>query len=284
MPLEMLIHTRRRAVTMAVAAAVAHGPGWAQSTVSVADLAGARSATGQSEMRARGFTLVHTDTRSDATWQYWWNGARAECVAVTLSDGSFDRVGKADEHDCGQSTVTAPGAASSTEAASVPAMSDGAKVAVGAAALLGVAALLHKSHERKKDRASSSANDTAEYERGYRDGLYHQGYHNYNNHREYSDGYTAGSQKRSAESSYRSYDGRHSGYAAYVNVNDLVGARASALDNDLPARGFRNTGGHKSSSRAYSYWFNGSSRQCVQAVVYDGRVEAMHSANERSCL
>ena len=114
-------------------------------------------------------------------------------------------------------------------------------------------------------------------------GLYHQGYHNYNNHREYSDGYTAGSQKRSAESSYRSYDGRHSGYAAYTNVNDLVGARASALDNDMPARGFRNTSGYKSSSRAYTFWFNPNSNQCVQAVVHDGRVEAMNSAAERSC-
>jgi hypothetical protein len=45
----------------------------------------------------------------------------------------------------------------------------------------------------------------------------------------------------------------------------------------MPARAVRNTSGYKSNSRAFSYWSNDSSRQCAQAVVYDGRVEVMHS-------
>ena len=212
-----------RGVATALCGAMAGAPTWAQSGVQVSDLVGASVASGQSELRNRGFALVHSDTTGHTSWQYWWNGARSQCVLATANEGRFIRLGQGDEHDCNQQPA-APAGQPAADAS--PGISDGAKVAIGAAGLLGVFALLHKSHERKKDRDKSSAHETAEFERGYRDGLYHQGYHNYNNHREYVDGYSAGSEKRSNETRYRTNEGHHSGYAAYVNVNDLVGARA----------------------------------------------------------
>jgi hypothetical protein len=224
------------------------------------------------ELPRRGYVLTHSvSAKGDAYWQYWWSSQRDQCLRVAVNGGRVSQLISTDEHDCNQTVSGASGP------------SKGAQVAIAAAALAGVAVLAHKSHESEKDRATQSPQDVADFERGYRDGLYNQGYHNYNNRPDYVNGYNKGTEKRSAETSYRSNQYQHSGYAAYANVNDLVGARASALDNDMPARGFRNISGYKSSSRAYTFWFNPNSNQCVQAVVHDGRVEAMNSAAERSC-
>jgi hypothetical protein len=124
----------------------------------------------------------------------------------------------------------------------------------------------------------------AEFERGYRDGLYHQGYHNYNKRSDYSDGYQKGQEARDSETAYRSNQGYHSGYASYVNVNDLVGARAAGAESDLRARGFADKGGYKQGDRAISMWWNGSTRQCLNMVVREGRVERMESIDQNNCL
>lgn len=80
-------------------------------------------------------------------------------------------------------------------------MSDGAKMAVGAAALLGIAALLHKSHHR--DDRNFNEQQTADFERGYRDGLYNNSFNNHGDNGEYNDGYNKGVNERSQQSSYR---------------------------------------------------------------------------------
>lgn len=223
------------------------------------------------ELPARGYVLTHSDARGDARWEYWWNASRAQCVRVSMSRNRVSDVSATDEHDCDQ------------QGGGSQQLSDGAKVAIAAAALLGMAALAHKSHESDRQRADQSPQDVAEFERGYRDGLYHQGYHNYNNRPEYSDGYQQGSQKRSAETAYRSPQGRHSGYARYVNVQDLVGARASSADSELRARGFVDKGGYKSDNRAFTKWWSSGTRQCLEAVVGDGRVERLNAIYEGNC-
>ena len=77
--------------------------------------------------------------------------------------------------------------------------------------------------------------------------------------------------------------GYHSGYSPYVNVNDLLGARAAGAESDLQARGFRNTSGYNANERAYTYWWNGSTRQCLNAAVYNGRMESVQSTAETYC-
>lgn len=228
--------------------------------------------TSARELPRRGYVLTHSAAAGAGYWQYWWNPQREQCVRVAVNGGRVSQLITTDEHDCNQTVSSSKGP------------SQGAQVAIAAAAMVGVAALAHKSHESQKDRAAQSPQDVAEFERGYRDGLYNQGYHNYNNRPDYSDGYNKGSEKRAAETGYRSNQGHHSGYSGYVNVNDLVGARGSSADSDLRSRGFVDKGSYQQSGRAVSIWWNARARQCLNMSVRDGRVDRLESIAENNCL
>jgi hypothetical protein len=237
----------------------------------LSDLKNQREDYASRELSRRGFYLTQTLWRQSAMHQFWWSTSRDYCVRIAVERNRVSEVKSSDDHDCNQRSGGSKGP------------SQGAQVAIAAAAILGVAALAHKSHENSKERANQSPEQVAEFERGYRDGLYHQTYHNYNNRREYSEGYQRGQEAHSSETAYRSNQGHHSGYAAYVNVNDLIGARAAGAESDLQARGFRNTSGYKANDRAYTYWWNGSTRQCLNVVVYDGRMESIQSTGDAYC-
>jgi hypothetical protein len=224
------------------------------------------------QLPLRGYVLAHSATGTNGYWQYWWNAQRDQCIRVAVNGNRATQIVTTDEHDCNQTASGSSGP------------SKGAQIAIAAAALAGVAFLAHKSHESRKERAAQSPQDVAEFERGYRDALYNQGYHNYNNRPDYSDGYNKGGEKRAAETAYRSSQGHHSGYAGYVNVNDLVGARGSSADDALRARGFVSKGGFPQGASAISMWWNPGARQCLSMAVRDGRVERFESINEYNCL
>jgi hypothetical protein len=107
---------------------------------------------------------------------------------VTTRDGRYQALTDVDPSDCGQTKKESG-------------MSDGAKVAVGAAALLGIAALAHKSHQR--DDRNYNEQQTADFERGYRDGLYNNSFNSRGGSGEYSDGYNKGVDERRQQSGYR---------------------------------------------------------------------------------
>jgi hypothetical protein len=113
---------------------------------------------------------------------------KSSCIRVTTRDGRYQALIDVDPSDCGQTKKESG-------------MSDGAKVAVGAAALLGIAALAHKSHHR--DDRNFSEQQTADFERGYRDGLYNNSFNSRGGSGEYSDGYNQGVSERSQQSGYR---------------------------------------------------------------------------------
>ncbi len=266
--------SRARGLAAVVAVALAAAPVAGQGQpVGFSDLVNQSDEYSAKELGWRGYVLTHSDARDATTWQYWWNASRKECARLAVSRGRVADARATDEHDCNQRSSSGS-----------QGISDGAKVAIAAAAILGVAALAHKSHENDKNRASQSPQDVAEFERGYRDGMYHQGYHNYNDRQEYRDGYEQGAGKRSAETSYRAPQGSYAGYAPYVNLQDLVGARASSADSELRSRGFTDKGGYQSSGRAYATWWNKRTRQCVQSVTSDGRIERFESLYEGNCL
>jgi hypothetical protein len=233
------------------------------------DLVGAKGRDGESELERRGYTHIDTAKSSSAAYSYWWSNAGQSCVRVTTRDGRYDAIANTDLSDCGQTKKESRN-------------NNAAAIAVGAAALLGVAALAHKSHQR--DDKQYNEQQTADFERGYRDGLYHQPYHNYSNTREYSDGYNKGVDERSRQTSYRPYEGWHSGYAGYVNLQDLNGARASSADDQLRTRGFAPRGAYKEGGRSIGMWWNGNTRQCVHVVVADGRVANVSAIPEGNCL
>lgn len=85
----------------------------------------------------------------------------------------------------------------------------GAAIAVGAVALLGIAALAHRSHDHDDNQHYADHRREADYERGYRDGLYSHSYDRHDATSDYSRGYSAGVEQRLQESRYRDGDHRH---------------------------------------------------------------------------
>jgi hypothetical protein len=265
-----------RAVVGFLCAALAVTPVLAQSPVlPLSDLVNQGSAYAQREMLKRNYVFTHAGQNGSKTWQYWWQNNDKVCARVALVDGRASSIVSVSPTECNQHPTH--------EERRSGGMSTGAKVAIGAAALLGVAALAHRSHERDESKHNNEQ-QVAEYERGYRDGLYHQPYHDYSRSQSYVDGYNAGQQKRDEETRYRSPHGHHSGHAAYVQLNDLIGARASGAEQGLGQRGFVSKGGYQSNNKAYGMWWNAATRQCVQTIVSEGRLQAINAIVEGNCL
>jgi len=156
------------------------------------DVVGAKGRDGEPTLERRGYTHIDTGKSSTAAFSYWWNNTQKACIRVTTRDGRYAEIVNVDESDCGQTHK---------ETSKDSGMSDGAKVAIGAAALLGIAALAHKSHHR--DGRNYNEEETANFERGYRDGLYHNSFNNYDDSRDYNDGYNRGVDERRNQSGYR---------------------------------------------------------------------------------
>ncbi|RYE64593.1 MAG: hypothetical protein EOO83_00825 [Oxalobacteraceae bacterium] len=229
----------------------------------VRDLVGARAAGGEETLQSRGFVHIKTDRGDDRLWSYWWQPSQKECLSVAVVDGRFDSITSSPAPDCNQRTGKG---------------SDGAAVAagVGIVALIGALALAHKSKDHANGEHYADQGQDNAYERGYRDGLYNQSYHNYDRSEPYSSGYQAGVAQRGRETSYRGVHRAHAGgYAPSVDVSDLVDARAPGAETQMQSRGFRNVNGLKSGNTSYTIWFNDRTRQCIQMGVAEGRVQKM---------
>ncbi len=243
----------------------------ADTPAAVADLVGARGAGGETQLEARGYVHIKTETGDDRAWSYWWQPQRKQCLSVAVMDGRFDSITETPAPDCNQSTS---GSGGDTAAA----------IAVGAAALIGVIALAHKSHHHDDGQHPADNASDAAFERGYRDGLYSQDYHNPDRSDQYSSGYTSGVSQRQRETQHRDQDGNGAaGYAPKVNLNDLVTARAAGAETQISQRGFTNVYGYKAGETSYTFWYNRATAQCVQVAVTDGRVRYISAIREASC-
>jgi hypothetical protein len=233
------------------------------------DLVYQDAGSGSGQLRSRGYTQISSSRSGGKNTQYWWNGNANTCVRAVADGGKYEALVTTSPTDCNQYHSDATK------------NNNAAAAAIAAAAILGVAALAHNSHQR--DNKYNDPASMAEFDRGYRDGLHHERYHNRNDSSGYSDGYNAGQRERDEQTSHRSDDGRYSGYHPYVNLNDLVGARAAGADSDLRNRGFRDTGGFKQGDRSYVTWYNQNTHQCVNAITRDGRIDRFEDINEGNC-
>jgi hypothetical protein len=252
----------RKTTTLTMSAALLFpAPGHAETPSGLRDLVGARAAGGETQLESRGWVHIKTETGDDRKWSYWWQPSQKTCASVAVIDGRFDAITTTPAPDCNQKAGKG---------------SNGAAIAagVGVAAIIGAIALAHKSHNHDNGQHYDDDASDAAYERGFRDGLYSQTYHNYDRSEPYSRGYEAGVSQKSRETSHR--DGHRSdgaGYRQSVDLNDLFDARAAGADSEMQRRGFRNVGGLKSGMSSYTYWFNDRTRQCVQMGIADGRVQ-----------
>lgn len=111
-------------------------------------------------------------------------------------------------------------------------MSDKDKAAAAAAAIaiLGIAALAHNKHHYQEGYEPGGGEETAEFERGYRDGVHGYPYWEQSRTRDYAEGYQAGDQERENSMAHRiqTADGRappmaYQGCAQNVARNFAVG-------------------------------------------------------------
>lgn len=76
------------------------------------------------------------------------------------------------------------------------ALSDEEKAALAAAAIIGVAALIHNKNHYQDDYKPNGEHETAMFEAGYRDGLHNERFDTGYGTRAYSEGYAAGHKER----------------------------------------------------------------------------------------
>jgi hypothetical protein len=235
----------------------------------VADLVGARGAGGETELGHRGYVNHHVAKTATASYSYWWSSSKKQCIRVQTDDGRYAQIVQVPNSDCNQKDAEGG-------------MSTGAKVAIGAAALLGVAALAHKSHHRSDKRYDER--QSADFERGYRDGLYNHPYHNYGDGREYSEGYSAGVDERREQSSYRYGSEYRGGNRSHVYVGDLDNRDSDDARRQLERRGFRRTSDRRVGHDKHEWMFwNGSTRQCVKVRTRDDRVQSIRDVDDVDC-
>lgn len=262
----------RISLSWAVAAALVApgGAAFAATPAGVRDLVGVRGSSGETQLESRGYEYISGTTSDEAKIAYWWNASSKDCIMVRTVDGVYEAIRSVSASDCGKTSgknSTATGVA----------------VAVGAAALIGAIALAHKSHDHENGDHYGDARNEADYERGYRDGLYNQTYHNYDRSTAYSDGYSAGVRQRGQETSYRSGDYNSGGYGGFTYVNDLEGQPRDRAWSQLNNRGFVMRDNKKAEDGRYATFWREASRQCIVVHSRNGYVVTVESVPKRTC-
>ena len=237
---------------------------------SLKDLLEKNADWGSEQLRSRGYTRISSDRHHGKVVQYWWSHQKNRCIRAEAWDRDYHSIMTTSSTDCHQYHDEATKDDSS------------AGVAIAAAAIIGAAVLASSSHHRD-DETNQDANATAEFDRGYRDGLHHKGYHNYNSSNAYSNGYQEGQSERSEQTNHHSNNGYHSGHRSYVSLDDLVGARAAGAESELERRGFVNYGGYNRGNKSFATWWNGKTRQCVSAVTKEGHIKSFQNLDEGNC-
>ncbi|MBL7473953.1 hypothetical protein [Robertkochia sediminum] len=75
------------------------------------------------------------------------------------------------------------------------------------------------------------------------------------------------------------------GYAQHSmsDLYELRDLRASSAEQEMQRMGYRLSSVDKASGRAYQYWYSQRDRRCVQAVIENGRVEAIKQVSTAEC-
>lgn len=238
--------------TMGVAlGALVATPVMAEKARHLSDINGMRGSSAERELQSRGFAHVSTHKNSRGyAYSYWWNRDDDDCVQVEVYDGRVETISDATDQDCGHHKGDVAAAAG---------------VAVGAA-LLG-ALIGHKSHHREGRDYDETR--TAEFERGYQDGLHHAQYHNYNRDDAYAHGYEQGADERRANLGHHH---RRGGYSRIAQFRDVEGMRGPRARDILRDRGFTRVNRFGDDNTRYSILWRSESRQCLQLTIADGRV------------
>jgi hypothetical protein len=244
-----------RVLAVGVCSALVATPVLAEKAADLTFLNGSSAGQVERTIHDRGFRHVSSHrSGSGYVHSYWWQDKGNHCIDVEADErsGNVMTINDAPVSDCGHSGKISGGEA--------------AAIGVGAA-LLGALLTSGKSHH--KDGAQYDQQQTAEFDRGYSDGLYNASYHNRSRSDAYAKGYEKGVEEREANLRHHS---RRGGYVQAQRIDDLQGARAAGGMSDLEARGFRQVDNFVRGDARYSIQWQSQTRQCVQVIVTDGKI------------
>jgi hypothetical protein len=197
------------------------------SASTLSDLEGVRASAADNTIQARGYHAYSSSPGGGGRYTYWWNNSTKSCVRTLTSDGVIAGTKTVSGADCGHY-----GSGSGSGSKSGSGNDAAVAAAVAAAAIIGVAALSHKSHHRN-DKEYPEPQGYADFERGHRDGLYNHPYDTDSRSDAYSDGYRSGVDEREQQSTYRSNP-----YAGNYGGGGYRGGSSDAVDvSDLSVRG-----------------------------------------------
>jgi hypothetical protein len=220
---------------------------------SLTDLVGTKASSGEMALEKRGYTFITVhEAEYNTKHSYWWNSSAKHCAHVETYQGQYTAITDGTRSDCHQKA-------------------DGGDTAAAVGAVAGIALiagiLSHKSHHKKD--AKHDAQQTQEFEYGYRDGLYNASYHNNTRSDAYSRGYEAGVNERNANLSHHSGRG---GYHKAVKISDIKGMNSVKAFDVMIERGFANVDSFSSGNTTYGVFYNRETRQCVQMTNADRQV------------
>ena len=72
----------------------------AQTPPDVADLVNARGAGGETQLEARGYRQVMTNSVRDTVWSFWWSERQRQCISVATNDGRYSSINRVPESNC----------------------------------------------------------------------------------------------------------------------------------------------------------------------------------------
>lgn len=243
----------KRILGAGVCSALIATPVLAEKAGQLVDINGMDAGGAENALMSRGFTFISSHNSSGGyTNSYWWDKGTDDCVAVEAYNNRIMSITDASDQDCGHHKGGDAAAAAGV---------------VAGAAILG-ALLGGKSHH--KEGRNYDREQTRQFDRGYTDGLHHAQYHNYDRSDAYAHGYEKGADERNANLKYHH---RRGGYSQVAQYRDLIGARAAGGMSDLESRGFRQVDNFTSGNTRYSIQWRAPSRQCLQVIVANGRLE-----------
>ncbi len=216
-------------------------------------LINAKGSSAELDLENKGYIHMKTDKSYYDIYSYWWNPASRKCVTTRIADGRVQSVVNAPAVDCNQRPANAV-ADHSYHTASYN---------------------QHQAHNHQSNNYQhydSAAHDAA-YERGFRDGMYNNPYHNVYSVTDqinaYSTGYGEGVAQRNNNSSYHSGQG---GYATHVDANDLLHKSEAHAYTEMQRRGFAEVRKYRDDGKDFAAWYNTSTRQCVKTVAKNGSI------------
>jgi hypothetical protein len=77
----------------------------AQTPPEVSDLVGARGSSGETQLEARGYHHVTTNTVRDTKWSFWWSDRRRQCISVATADGRYTAISVVPAANCDASAA-----------------------------------------------------------------------------------------------------------------------------------------------------------------------------------